>query len=589
MCGIVGYIGQKQAQQVLFSSLARLEYRGYDSSGIAVKSNGITVNKDCIRVNELAAKTPPSDGTIGIGHTRWATHGCPSIRNSHPHVDCSGRIAVVHNGVVTNYQILQQRLIEEGHVFTSETDTEVIPHLIEKYYRGNLENAVKAATNDLEGSFAIAVISEYERKVVIARKESPLVIGIGENEYFLASDVPAILNYTNKVVFMEDGDVGVLQDSGYLITNKGSVVEREIKEVLWTSHDTQKNGYSHYMLKEIHEQPRIVQNVLNVNNFSSIWSGKKAPSNILIIACGSSYNAGCVGRQVIEDLAGIPVSVRLASELNYHTNYPVPAEAIFISQSGETADVLQAMKKFKQSGSRCIVISNVAGSTACRMADSVLFISAGPEISVAATKTFMAQLIIMYQVGLHFQSIYRSPDGRSLRDELVLLPTKIQSILDHQSEIMRCADRLAEAGHVFILGRAVNLPIAEEGALKLKEISYVHAEAYAAGELKHGPLALIEQDTPVIAVTADDNTYTPMLTNIKEVKARKAHVIIVGAEDSRGLCENCDEFLAVPKTHPLLSAVLNTATLQLLAYHTATKRHCSVDYPRNLAKSVTVE
>ncbi len=589
MCGIVGYIGAKHAQQVLFSSLARLEYRGYDSSGIAVRGSAITVHKDCVRVAELAARSAPLEGTVGIGHTRWATHGCPSARNSHPHLDCTGRIAVVHNGVITNYQALQKALLEAGHTFVSETDTEVIPHLIEKHYHGNLEEAVGLAVAELEGSYAIAVINEDERKLVVARKDSPLVIGIGEGEYFVASDVPALLHFTNCVIFLENGDIGVLQDGGLQVRNGGREVTRELQNVRWTSEDTRKNGFAHFMLKEIHEQPRVVNDTLAANDFSRFWPDVQSLKSLLIVACGSSYHAGCVGEVVLEELLGIPVTVRLASEINYRVHFPVPPEAIFICQSGETADVLQAMKKFKASGTRCVVVCNVPGSTACRLADEVLYTSAGPEISVAATKTFLAQLIIMYQLALHFQARYRSPDGRSVRDEMILLPSRIQYVLDHQSRIKACAERLAEAEHAFFIGRGINFPVAMEGALKLKEISYIHAEACAAGELKHGPLALLETRTPVIAVTANDHTLTPMLTSIKEVKARKAHVIGLGAEGCAGLSAAADEVLSVPDTHPLLSPVLNAVALQLLAYYTARRRDCPIDFPRNLAKSVTVE
>ena len=589
MCGIVGYIGGKRAQQVLFSSLARLEYRGYDSSGIAIRGSGITVSKDCIRVNELEKICVPLGGTVGIGHTRWATHGRPSACNSHPHLDCTGKIAVVHNGVITNYNELQEKLIAEGHKIISETDTEVIPHLIEKYYHGNLEKAVELTLNELEGSYAIAVIAEDERKIVVARKDSPLVLGIGEDEYYIASDIPALLQFTDRVMYLENGDIAVIQDSSLKVLNKDNIVDREEQHVCWTCEDTQKDGFEHFMLKEIHEQPRVVNNTMTANDFDTLWSQSEIPKSLLVVACGSSYHAGCVGEHIFEELLGIPVAVKLASELNYRIRHPIPAEIIFITQSGETADILQAMKKAKESGCQCIVITNAPNSSASRLADKVLYINAGPEISVAATKSFVAQLIIMYQLALCFQAKSHEPAEDSLWDEIRCLPDKIQSILDQQHKIIACASRLAEANNAFFIGKGINFPIAQEGALKLKEISYIHAEACAAGELKHGPLALLETGTPIIAIISTDRTNTAMLTSVKEVKARGAYVIGLGNESCPELSRQSDEAIIVPDTHPLLSPVLNTVALQLLAYHTARRRNCPIDFPRNLAKSVTVE
>jgi glucosamine--fructose-6-phosphate aminotransferase (isomerizing) len=589
MCGIVGYIGKKPAQEILFSSLSRLEYRGYDSSGIAVRGSGITLEKDCVRVNQLQAKSVPHHGTVGIGHTRWATHGCPSARNSHPHLDCTGRIAVVHNGVITNYQDLRRRLIEEGHVFISDTDTEVIPHLIEKYYRGNLEKAVSQTLDDLEGSYAIGIIVEDERKLIAVRKDSPLVIGVADGEYYLASDVPALLDYTNRVVFLENGDIAVLGDEGLHIYNRDSEVARDQQTVRWTSEDIGKCGFEHHMLKEIYEQPRVVQDTLAVNDFSKLWPGSSNPGSLLIVACGSSYHAGCIGKHVLEELLGIPVAVKHAAELNCRVHYSVPDRAIFITQSGESADVLQAMKKFKEAGTRCLVISNVPNSSACRLADEVLYTCAGPEICVAATKSFVAQLITMYRLGFYLQGKSHGGEAALLQEELDSLPHKIKAVLDRQQQTIECAHRLAESKNAFYIGRGLNLPIALERALKLKEISYIHAEACAAGELKHGPLALLETKTPVVAITSHDRTYSAMLTSIKEVKARNAHVIGIGVETCSDLKEYADEVLTVPDTHPLLSPVLNTVVVQLLAYHAARKLNCPIDFPRNLAKSVTVE
>jgi len=586
MCGIVGYVGKRGAQQILFSSLAKLEYRGYDSSGIAVRGSGIKVNKDCVRVNELKERSCAWDGSIGIGHTRWATHGRPSTPNSHPHLDCTGRTAVVHNGVISNYQQLKEKLIVEGHVFLSETDTEVIPHLIEKYYRGNLEEAVGLASGELEGSYAIAVITEDEAKIVVARKDSPLVIGLGDGENFIASDVPALLDFTNRVIFLENGDLGVIQGNNLNIYNQGSTVDRECKTIHWTRQDIQKSGYDHFMLKEIYEQPRIVSESLAKNDASDSLPDISSAGGLLIVACGSSFYAGCVGGQILEELLDIPVMVVLASEFNYRLHYPVPEKVVFICQSGETADVLLAMRRVKMLGSRCIAITNVPNSSASRLADEVVYMDAGPEISVAATKTFIAQLMVMYRLALHYR-INSSRDG--LLQEIHLLPANMQYILDNQEQIVECADYLTRHEDAFFIGRGLNYPVAQEGALKLKEISYIHAEACAAGELKHGTLALLENETPIIAVTAPDRTCTAMLTSIKEVKARAAHVIGLGITRSLELCRESDELIIVPETHPLLSPVLNTVALQLLAYHTARLKNLPIDFPRNLAKSVTVE
>ncbi len=585
MCGIVGYVGKRSAQQILFSSLAKLEYRGYDSSGVAIRGSGIMVNKDCVRVNQLEARSVALEGSIGIGHTRWATHGHPSALNSHPHLDCTGRIAVVHNGVISNYQILRELLISEGHRFTSETDTEVIPHLIEKYYGGNLEEAVNIAIEKLEGSFAIAVIDESESKIVVARKDSPLVIGLGDNENFVASDVPALIDYTNRVIFLENGDIAILQGTDLQIRNKGAAVSREITTIQWTIRDIQKYGYEHFMLKEIHEQPRIMRDHISLNG-NGTWPDISSNAGILIVACGSSFHAGCVGAYILEEILNLRAAAVLASEFNYRTHFPAPEKAILITQSGETADVLLALTRLKKLGSRCIVITNVPNSTASRMADEVVYMNAGPEISVAATKSFLTQVMIMYRLALHFQ---HSAVFDELRKEMLLIPEKLQYILENREQIITCANNLAKANSAFFIGRGLNFPIACEGALKLKEISYIHAEACEAGELKHGTLALMENGTPVIAVTAPDQTCTAMITSIKEVKARYAHVIGVGNKSSMDICQQSDEVITVPDTHPLLSPILNTVALQLLAYYTARRRNCPIDFPRNLAKSVTVE
>ena len=593
MCGIIGYIGDKQVQPILLSSLKRLEYRGYDSCGIAVSSGGIKVCKDAIRVEALTKMVPQLDGTIGIGHTRWATHGEPSQVNAHPHLDCSGNIAVVHNGVINNFQRLKQQLIGEGHNFVSETDTEVIPHLIEKYYRGNLEEAVEAALHDMEGSHAIIVLLAGEPKLVAARKDSPLIVGIGDRENFIASDVPAILDYTNRVIYLEDGDIGVVTPDSIKIRRYGAKVDWEEHKISWSVEDAQKAGYEHFMLKEIHEQPKVIRDTLGG------WVSVAEPAvdlavmrggmeSMLILACGSSYHAALVGKYIVEELLSIPVRAEPASEFNYFSRILAKTGAIAITQSGETADTLKAIRRLKEVGCQVLAITNVVGSSASRIADQTIYTRAGPEISVAATKSFTAQLVVLYWLMMSYSKI----DARRLADMIMglrQLPSKVQQVLDNEYKILECANYLSAYEDVFFIGRGINFPVALEGALKLKEISYIHAEGYAAGELKHGPFALLGDDTPVIAIVAQDNTREAMLTNIREVKARGSPLIALAEEGDEAIGELADSAITVPRVDAMFSPVVNTVALQLLAYYTAKQRGCSIDFPRNLAKSVTVE
>jgi glucosamine--fructose-6-phosphate aminotransferase (isomerizing) len=596
MCGIVGYIGERQAEPILVDSLKRLEYRGYDSCGIAVSGSRIKVYKNAFRVEELERALPRLNETFGIGHTRWATHGEPSQINAHPHLDCTRRIAVVHNGVISNFQRLRYQLASEGHSFASETDTEVIPHLIEKYYDGNLKEAVEAALEDIEGSYAIIVMREDERKLVAARKDSPLVIGVGDREKFIASDVPALLGYTNRVIYLEDGDVAVISEDDIKVFRNGKGCDRKEHRILWSVEDVLKNGYEHFMLKEIHQQPEVISATLReyapstqpMGNLRAILNPNL--EDLLIVACGTSYYAGLVGKCVMEQLLGIPVRVELASELNHGNRSRIRGSsmAIAITQSGETADTLKALKNLKQVGVMTLAITNVPGSTASRVADEVVHTLAGPEICVAATKSFIAQLVVLYLLAFSFQGLNRRV-REHLVSELWELPAKVQKVLDNEDQIVRCARYLSRYENVFFIARGANLPIALEGALKLKEISYVHAEGYAAGELKHGPFALLTQDTPVIAIVAQDNTYETMVTNIKEVKARKAPVIALAEEADELIEELVDSVVRVPCVSSLFSPVLNAVVVQLLAYYTAKCRGCPIDFPRNLAKSVTVE
>ncbi len=591
MCGIVGYIGKRQAQPILLNSLARLEYRGYDSCGIALASSGVAVYKDAVRVAELAKSLPHLEGTVGIGHTRWATHGAPCQKNAHPHTDCTGKIAVVHNGVITNYQQLTNQLTKEGHKFLSETDTEVIAHLVEKYYSGNLVDAVENAIRDIEGSYAVIVLAEDKPGIVVARKDSPLVLGIGDRENFVASDVPAVLDYTNRVMYLEDGDVGVVTPDSVSIRRDGKEVVRETQKILWSSEEAKKGGYEHFMLKEIHEQPRVIRDtiseyVLATEPVLAVPDGRL--DSVLLLACGTSYHAALVGKYVFEELLGIPVRAELASEFNYFRNCLTTPLSIAITQSGETADTLKAMKRLKEAGSRVAAITNVVGSTASRIAHQTIYTRAGPEMSVAATKSFIAQLVALYWLALSFSRL----DARTaleLKMKLRQLPEKVIEVLDNESRIAEHAEFLAKYEDAFYIGRGINYAIAMEGALKLKEIAYIHSEAYAAGELKHGPFALLSKDTPVIAIVADDSTREAVLTNIKEIKARGSPVLAVAAEGDEAITELADFTISVPDTDPVLSPIVNTVVMQLLAYYAARKRKCPVDFPRNLAKCVTVE
>jgi len=593
MCGIVGYIGKRQAQPILMNCLQRLEYRGYDSCGVAVASSDIATYKDAVRVEALAGAAPQLKGMTGIGHTRWATHGEPSRVNAHPHGDCSGKVTVVHNGIISNFQSLRRQLAAEGHNLVSETDTEVIPHLIEKYYNGNLEQAVESALGEVEGSYAIVVLAVGESKLVAARKDSPLIIGVGDRENFIASDVPAILDYTDRVIYLEDGDIGVVTADSVKIRKDGAEVSREVDRVSWSVQDAQKAGYEHFMLKEIHEQPKVIRDTLIgwvslAESEIDLASLRGGVESILILACGTSYHAALIGKNIIEELLSIPVRVEIASEFNYYGQTLASTVALVITQSGETADTLKAMKKLKAVGCPVLAITNVVGSSASRLAAQTLYTRAGPEISVAATKSFIAQLMVLYWLVMSYSEV----EARRLADLIIglrQLPEKVQQVLDNEGKVKECAAYLAEYENIFFIGRGINFPIALEGALKLKEISYIHAEGYASGELKHGPFALLGEGTPVIALVAGDSTYQAMLSSIREVKARGSPVIVLAEEGDEAVGELADRVIAVPKMDAIFSPVVNTVVVQLLAYYTARERGCPIDFPRNLAKSVTVE
>lgn len=610
MCGIVGYVGNRQAQQILLNSLKKLEYRGYDSAGVAIIDKNLQVHKRKGMITELEKAMPELKGTLGISHTRWATHGEPSERNAHPHFDCNNKIAVVHNGIIENYATLKNNLIKEGHDFNSETDTEVLVHLVEKYYDGSksgrggrLFNAVKRTLNDVKGSFAIAVIHIDEKdKIIAARHESPLVLGLGEGENFIASDVPAVLKYTNKVIYLENQELAVLTPDTVTITDfNGKTISRKPQKIKWTLKDAEKGGFEHFMLKEIYEQPQIIRDAM-LGRISDITSNLSLDGlnniqdwdldSIKIIACGSSYHASLIGKYIFEKLTRIPTSVELASEYRYSETTQERPLVILITQSGETADTLAAAREAKRRGSKTIGITNVVGSSITREVDNVIFIHAGPEICVCATKSFIAQLIVIYLLAITIGGKigFLKPDEvRELTDALRTLPTTVRKVLNEVESIKKVANSIVNSENIFFIGRNINYPTALEGALKLKEISYIHAEGYPAGELKHGPLALLTPDTPVIVVTAHDHTYDKILGNIGEVGARNAPIIALGYENDKELEQYTDIILRIPEVPPLLSPVPASVVLQLLAYYAAKERGCPIDKPRNLAKSVTVE
>jgi glucosamine--fructose-6-phosphate aminotransferase (isomerizing) len=581
MCGIVGYVGFRPAAKVIVDGLQKLEYRGYDSFGVATNNPSLQVFKCEGKISEKGSEAGCLHGTIGIGHTRWATHGVPSDRNAHPHLDCTGRIAVVHNGIIENYAALTRELEAKGHVFRSETDTEVVAHLIEDCYDGSdLRGAVEAACSRLTGSFALLVTVEGSETVVAARDSSPLVLGVGDNEVFAASDVTPLLGYTERVVYLEDGDLAELDRGGWRVYARGEAVQRPIEHVDWDVETVRKGGFPHYMLKEIFEQPKVFYDTFHGITEESLPMQYRHPSEITVVACGSSYHAGLVFKYLCESACRIPVRTELGSEFKYFTP-PLKGIVTVITQSGETADTLAALKKARAYNCPTLAITNVLGSTVTRVSDHTLYMRAGPEISVAATKSFVAQLAVL----MHLADLMKG-DGEfaaaleganSAIDEVLLLD------LAPAVEICRPAE------HLFYVGRGLFYPIALEGALKMKEISYIHAEGYAAGELKHGPFALLSRDTPVVALCSPGDTYSIMLSNIKEMKARNAPIIGIGARGDRELTDIVDVFIPIPESHELVQLLATSVVLQLLAYRTAVALGRDVDQPRNLAKSVTVE
>ena len=623
MCGIVGYVGDKQVVPVIIDGLRRLEYRGYDSAGIAVvNGNGMDVRRaeGKLRNLEDVIKQKPLEGSYGIGHTRWATHGRPTEENAHPHRDCTGKVVVVHNGIVENYLQLKKALIAEGHKFTTETDTEVIAHLIENQLykdrngqRMPLEEAVRNTVKQLTGVFALGVLcADDPDKIVAARNGPPAVIGIGDNEYFVASDVPAILHHTRNMFFLADGDIAVVTRSGVKVTDfNGNAMTRDVQRITWDPLMAEKGGFKHFMLKEIYEQPRAVRDT--TLGRVSLDTGKvfleemqiseadfKNTKKVHISACGTSWHAGLAGKFMIERLARIPVEVDYASEWRYRDPIVDASDiTLLITQSGETADTIAAQREAKAKGSKTLAICNVVGSMIARESAGTIYTHAGPEIGVASTKAFTAQLTALFILAMHIAQVRGETDpdvARTLITELTLLPGKLEQLLARDKECEDLARTYAKAQDFLFLGRGIHYPIALEGALKLKEISYIHAEGYPAGEMKHGPNALIDENLPVVVIATQDKNdpnsvlrYEKTMSNIKEVTARSGKLIAIATEGDEEIHESVDHVIHIPEAPELLAPILEVVPLQLLAYHIAVRRGCDVDQPRNLAKSVTVE
>ena len=608
MCGIVGYIGDRGASPLLLDGLKRLEYRGYDSAGIAVlNGHGVEMRKAAGKISRLEAAlaSSPIEGNLGIAHTRWATHGAPTECNAHPHMDCKGNIAVVHNGIIENSTTLKAQLIERGHKFVSEPDTEVLAHLIEEAFDGNLEDAVIEALWQVEGTYGIAVVSGQDKnKIVAARKGSPLLIGLGDGEYYVASDASAILAQTREVVYLDDGDLAVLTRDGYRVIDlRAKELDRSVHKIEWDLHQIERGGFDHFMLKEIFEQPETIENCMRGRLLDDEGTSKLGGlnmtdeellkfDNIIITACGTSWHSALIGEHMMEELTRIPVEVEYASEFRYRN--PIVNDrtlCIVISQSGETADTLAAMREAKNRGARTYGVVNVVGSTIARESNGGIYVHAGPEIGVASTKAFTSQVVALALLTLKIGRLkgVSVVKGKEIIEALRALPGQVKQILDRASEIEELAEEFKRAQNFLYLGRGYNFPTALEGALKLKEISYIHAEGYPAAEMKHGPIALIDEMMPVVFIAPHDSVFDKVVSNVQEVKARKGRVIAITSRDEPALEGKVDYDFRIPETIDMLTPVLACIPLQLLAYYIAVKRGSNVDQPRNLAKSVTVE
>lgn len=608
MCGIVGYVGEQQAAPILLEGLSKLEYRGYDSAGIAVYSDGaLNVAKTRGRLQALADMTGGGakiQGTMGIGYTRWATHGEPSDINSHPHVSSSGRFAVVHNGIIENYIPLKKKLMEKGFEFVSETDTEVVAHLFEYYYDGDMVDALIKVIQRVDGSYALGILSADDPdRFVAVRKSSPMIIGLGEHENFIASDVTAILKHTRNIYYLEDDEIVVLSKDDVKIYNiDKEEVQKKVFTVNWDISAAEKGGYEHFMMKEIEEQPKALRDTINpriqdgkivLDSVSLTEEDIRNLNRIHIVACGSAYHVGVVGKYIIEKLTRIPVEVEVASEFRYHD--PIIDEhdlTIIISQSGETADTFAALKEAKSKNSRILSIVNVVGSTIANASDDILYTWAGPEIAVATTKAYSTQLSMIYMIALYMAdkiSMVSKAEYAQIVHEILAIPEKVEEILKHKEQIQFLASQFYNSKSIFFIGRNLDYAVSLEGSLKLKEISYIHSEAYAAGELKHGTISLIEEGTLVIALATGSELFDKTISNVKEVKARGAVVLGVTTEDREHVEDVCDYVIRIPKTHEILLPSLSVVPLQLFGYYVASLKGCDIDKPRNLAKSVTVE
>ncbi|HBH1898498.1 TPA: glutamine--fructose-6-phosphate transaminase (isomerizing) [Clostridioides difficile] len=610
MCGIVGYLGSRKAAEVIVEGLSKLEYRGYDSAGVAVNSSNekeLNIRKFKGRLSVLAEdlEKNPIDGNLGIGHTSWATHGEPSDVNSHPHFNQAKTIAVVHNGIIENYMEIKEELISEGVKFESQTDTEVIAHLVDKYYEGNLLDAVYKTISKLRGAYALGVIcKEHGNELVAVRKDSPLVVGVGEGENFIASDIPALLKYTRDVYFLENGEVVHLKDENVTVYDSNrNLVEKEVFHVTWDVEAASKGGYDYFMSKEIHEQPTGVRETLErrlddngniiLDSINISKEDLEKINKVYIVACGTAYNAGLLGKYAIEKFVNIPVITDIASEFRYSDPFvDENSLVILVSQSGETADTLAVLRDSKAKGARILSITNVVGSSIARESDDVFYTWAGPEVAVASTKAYTTQITSLYMIALDF-AIKKGTITREFYDSMISkmkeIPSKIQEILDNEEYIKEVAKTVVSSEHAFYLGRGIDYSLAMEGSLKLKEISYIHAEAFAAGELKHGTIALIEKGTPVIAIATQEKLFEKMVSNMEEVRARGAYVVAIAQSHNKDVEKAADKIIYIPNSDDILSPILAVVPMQLLAYHVSVLRGCDVDKPRNLAKSVTVE
>ncbi|MBI4482623.1 MAG: glutamine--fructose-6-phosphate transaminase (isomerizing) [Acidobacteria bacterium] len=608
MCGIVCYIGRQPALPILVEGLKRLEYRGYDSSGLAIHNGSeVQLVRELGPIRNLERKLGSSQwsGTSGIAHTRWATHGAPSEENAHPHGDCRGEIYVAHNGIIENYRELKSDLERRGHCFRSQTDTEVLAHLIEEFQDSSLEEATQQALERVIGTYGLAILSrKFPDKLVVARRGSPIILGIGAGETLAASDVSALLRHTRKVIYLQDGEIAVLeQDRFRILSHQQKWIRRSPETVEWDSEAAEMQGYPHFMLKEIHEQPEAIQNAMRgrllweegtakLGGLEAVADRLRQARHMIIVSCGSSYFAGLLGRYVLERLTSLSVEVELASEFRYRKlNFRKGTVVLAISQSGETADTLAAIREAKRKGALVLGLVNVVGSTLTRETDAGVYNHAGPEIGVASTKTFISQMVILHLIALFLGRQQEVPiaEGQRIQEGLQKLPDQVRHILSRQDRISDLARRYCGYHHFFYLGRKYNYPVALEGALKLKEIAYLHAEGYAAGEMKHGPLALIDEEFPSVCIVPRDSSYEKMVSNVQEIKARRGKVIALTSEQDGDICSLADEVFPLPSNLEILTPILAVVPLQLFAYYAALHRGCEIDRPRNLAKSVTVE